>query len=115
MVTKTEQKKIRWTPETPVTMELLDEYVSHFHVYEEQEEFITAARAATAEMLKRKLRVCLSWGRETKTPITSTKDYTMKDLMTEAIYFYDGFKAGGCFIFEEVKKRTTPSPTAGPK
>lgn len=95
-------------------MELLDEYISSFHA-DETGEFATAARAATSEMLKRNFQAILFCERQQHSQRISTKFYTMSYMSDEAINFYNGFVTGAIFIYEEVKKRTTVSSSAGPK
>jgi len=101
MVTETKTKRLHWAPETPVTMELIDDYAVGFHDYD-IDSFTIAARNASIAHCRAKLNALLSHSRPRKAPRTSVEYYTMGDVMTEAIYFYSGFCEGTTFALKRV-------------
>ena len=93
MMTTTKTKKLHWTPDTPATMEMIEDYAGTFHT-NETDDFIVAARNAAIAACKADLNALLTYDLPTKKPKTSVACYTMDEVMTKAISFYEGFIGG---------------------
>lgn len=101
MMTTTKTKKLHWTPDTPATMEMIEDYAGTFHT-NETDDFIVAARNAAIAACKADLNALLTYDLPTKKPKTSVACYTMDEVMTKAISFYEGFIGGVAFTGKKI-------------